>query len=55
MKEKIKKMDQAVAKSSSFRGTEKYPQQVAYEKSISDFWDASDIPRGSVGTFVCPI
>ena len=50
MKEKIKKMDQAVAKSSSFieELKNKDPQQVAYEKSISDFWDASDIPRGSV-------
>ena len=50
MKEKIKKMDQAVAKSSSFikRMKNKDPQQVAYEKSISDFWDAMDVPRGSV-------
>ena len=50
MKEKIKKMDQAVAKSSSFieELKNKDPQQIAYEKSISDFWDATDIPRGSV-------
>ena len=50
MKEEIKKMDQAVAESSSFikRMKSKDPQQVAYEKTISDFWDASDIPQGSV-------
>ena len=50
MKEEIKKMDQAVAESSSFikRMKSKDPQQVAYEKTISDFWDASDVPQGSV-------
>ena len=50
MKEEIKKMDQAVAESSSFikRMKNKDPQQVAYEKAISDFWDASDVPQGSV-------
>ena len=48
--EKIKKMDQAVAKSSSFieELKNKDLQQIAYEKSISDFWDATDIPQGSV-------
>ena len=50
MKEEIKKMDQAVAESSSFikRMKSKDPQQVAYEKTISDFWDASDVPQESV-------
>ena len=50
MKEEIKKMDQAVTESSSFikRMKSKDLQQVAYEKTISDFWDASDIPQGSV-------
>ena len=50
MKEKIKKMDQAVAESSSFirRMKNKDPQQIAYEKTISDFWDASDVPQGSL-------
>ena len=50
MKEEIKKMDQAVAESSSFikRMKRKDPQQVAYEKTISDFWDASDVPQESV-------
>ena len=50
MKEEIKKMDQAVAESSSFikRMKNKDLQQVAYEKAISDFWDVSDIPQGSV-------
>ena len=39
MKEEIKKMDQTVADSSSFikRMKSKDPQQVAYEKTISDF------------------
>ena len=50
MKEEIKKMDQAVAESSSFikRMKSKDPQQIAYEKTVSDFWDASDVPQGSV-------
>ena len=50
MKEEIKKMDQAVAESSSFikRMKSKDPQQVAYEKTISDFWDASDVTQGFV-------
>ena len=50
MKEEIKKMDQAVADSSSFiqRMKNKDPQQIAYEKTISDFWDASDVPQGSL-------
>ena len=50
MKEEIKKMDQAVANSSSFiqRMKNKDPQQITYEKTISDFWDASDVPQGSL-------
>ena len=50
MKEEIKKMDQVVANSSSFiqRMKSKDTQQIAYEKTISDFWDASDIPQGSL-------
>ena len=50
MKEEIKKMDQAVAESSSFikRMKSKDPQQKAYEKTVSDFWDTSDVPQGSV-------
>ena len=50
MKEEIKKMDQALAESSSFikRMKSKDPQQIAYEKTVSDFWDASDVPQGSV-------
>ena len=50
MKEEIKKMDQAVADSSSFiqRMKNKDPQQVTYEKTISDFWDTSDVPQGSL-------
>ena len=47
MKEEIKKMDQAVADSSSFIKS-KDPQQIAYEKTISDFWDTSDVPQGSL-------
>ena len=50
MKEEIKKMDQAIAHSTSFikRMKSKNPQQIAYEKIISDFWDASDVPQGSL-------
>ena len=50
MKEEIKKMDQAIADSSSFikRMKSKDPQQITYEKIISDFWDASDVPQGSL-------
>ena len=50
MKEEIKKVDQGVADSSSFiqRMKNKDPQQIAYEKTISDFWDASDVPQGSL-------
>ena len=50
MKEEIKKMDQAIAESSSFikkiKGED--PQQVAYGKTISQFWDTSDVPSGSL-------
>ena len=40
-------MDQAVANSSSFirKMKDKSPQQMAYEKTISDFWDTSDVPQ----------
>ena len=50
MKEEIRKMDQAIAESSSFikkiKGED--PQQVAYGKTISTFWDTSDVPLGSL-------
>ena len=50
MKEEIKKIDQAIADSSSFikKMKSKDPQQVAYEKTISDFWDTSDVPPRSL-------
>ena len=50
MKEEIEKMDKAVAESSSFikRMKGKDPQQITYEKTISDFWDTSDVPQGSL-------
>ena len=50
MKEEIKKMDQAIADSSSFikKMKSKDLQQVAYEKTISDFWDTSDVPLRSL-------
>ena len=49
MKEEIKKMDRAVADSSTFikRMKNKDPQQIALEKAISDFWDTSDVPQES--------
>ena len=47
MKEEIKKMDQAVADSSTFikRMKNKDPQQIILEKAIIDFWDTSDVPQ----------
>ena len=56
MKEEIKKMDQAVADSSSFikKMKNKDPQQIAYEKTISDFWDTSDVPQGSLPVKIAP-
>ena len=56
MKEEIKKMDQAVANSSSFirRMKSKESQQIAYEKTISDFWDTSDVPRESLPVNIAP-
>ena len=56
MKEEIKKMDQVVADSSSFikRMKSKDPQQVTYEKTISDFWDTSDVPQGSLPIKIAP-
>ena len=49
MKEEIKKMDQVVADSSSFirKIKDKNPQQIAFEKTISDFWDTSNVPQES--------
>ena len=56
MKEEIKKMDQAVANSSSFikKMKDKDPQQIAYEKTISDFWDTSDVPQESSPVKIAP-
>ena len=56
MKEEIKKMDQAVANSSSFikKMKNKDPQQIAFEKTISDFWDTSDVPQGSLPVKIAP-
>ena len=50
MKEEIKKMDQAIVDSSSFikKMKSKDQQQVAHEKTISDFWDTSDVPPRSL-------
>ena len=47
MKEEIKKMDQAVADSSSFirRMKDEDPQQITLAKTISDFWDRSEVPQ----------
>ena len=56
MKGEIKKMDQAVADSSSFikKMKDKDPQQIAYEKTISDFWDTSDVPQESAPVKIAP-
>ena len=42
-------MDQAVADSSTFikKMKDKDPQQIALEKTISDFLDTSDVPQES--------
>ena len=50
MRREIEKMDQAIADSSSFikKMKSKDPQQVAYEKTISDFRDTSDVPPRSL-------
>ena len=56
MKEEIRKMDQAIAESSSFikkiKGED--PQQVAYGKTVSKFWDTSDVPSGSLPAKIAP-
>ena len=56
MKEEIKKMDQAVADSSSFikKMKDKDPQQIALGKAISDFWDRSDVPQESSPVKIAP-
>ena len=56
MKEEIEKMDQAVADSSSFikKMKDKDPQQIAFEKTISDFWDTSDVPQESLPVKIAP-
>ena len=56
MKEEIEKMDQAVADSSSFikKMKDKDPQQIAFEKTMSDFWDTSDVPQGSFPAKIAP-
>ena len=49
MKWEIEKMDQAMADSSSFikKMKSRDLQPIAYEKTISDFWDTSDVPSRS--------
>ena len=47
MREEIRKMDQALAKSSTFIKKMKNgdSQRAALNKAISDFWDATDVPQ----------
>ena len=47
MREEIRKMEQALAKSSTFIKKMKNgdSQQVALNRAISDFWDATDVPQ----------
>ena len=49
MREEIRKMDQALAKSSTFikKMKNEDSQWAALSKAISDFWDATDVPRGT--------
>ena len=52
MREEIKKIEQALASSSSFiknlKGRDQ--QQVALDKAISNFWDTSDVPPEPAST-----
>ena len=56
MKKEIEKMDQAVADSSSFikKMKSKDSQQIAFEKTVSDFWDTSGVPQGSLPVKIAP-
>ena len=47
MREEIRKMDQALAKSSTFikKMKNEDSQQAALNKAISDFWDTTDVPQ----------
>ena len=56
MKEEIEKMDQAVADSFSLikRMKGKDSQQIAYEKTVSDFWDTLDVSQGSLPVKIAP-
>ena len=47
IREEIRKMDQALDKSSTFIKKMKNgdSQQVALNRAISDFWDATDVPQ----------
>ena len=47
MREKIRKMDQALAKSSTFikKMKNENSQRAALNKAISKFWDATDVPQ----------
>ena len=47
MREEIRKMDQALAKSSTFikKMKDEDSQQAALNKAISDFWDTTDVPQ----------
>ena len=56
IKEEIKKMDQAVANSSTFikKMKDKDPQLITVEKTISNFWDTSDVPQESSPVKIAP-
>ena len=56
MEEEIKKMDQAVADSSTFikRMKDKDPQQIALERAISDFWGTSNVLQESSPVKIAP-
>ena len=49
-------MDQTVADLSSFikKMKDKDPQQITYEKTISDFWDTSDVPQEFAPVKIAP-
>ena len=47
MREEIRRMDQALAKSSTFikKIKNEDSQRAALNKAISNFWDATDVPQ----------
>ena len=56
MREEIRKMDQVLAKPSTFikKMKNEDSQQAALNKAISDFWDATDVPQETSPVKIAP-